>query len=179
MKRKSTWIWTVAAALLAAGLVVNVSTAAKKDKQGPKKAAVERTRKTVRMLDDIYKTAVVLITTHYVEGKDSLPAGTAAIALFDAVEKKGWHKATLLDVSGEPYDDKNVADDDFEKAAVKKFKAGEAYYDEIVTKDGKHYLRAATPIPVVMKKCITCHENYGKAKKGEVVGAIIYELPIE
>ena len=31
-----------------------------------KDKAVERTRKTVRMLDDVYKTAVVLITEHYV-----------------------------------------------------------------------------------------------------------------
>ena len=30
-------------------------------------AAVERTRQTTRMLDELYKTAVVLITKHYVE----------------------------------------------------------------------------------------------------------------
>ncbi|MDA9857159.1 hypothetical protein N9D23_03505 [Rubripirellula sp.] len=54
-------------------------------------AATERTRDTVRMLDDVYKAAVVLITTHYVNDEDDLPAGTAAIALFDAVNKKGWH----------------------------------------------------------------------------------------
>ena len=54
-------------------------------------AVTERTRDTVRMLDDVYKAAVVLITTHYVNDEDDLPAGTAAIALFDAVNKKGWH----------------------------------------------------------------------------------------
>ena len=57
--------------------------------EAPKKdLALERTRKQVRMLDDIYKTAVVLITTHYVNDEDDLPAGSAAIALFDAVKKK-------------------------------------------------------------------------------------------
>ena len=55
------------------------------------------------MLDDIYKTAVVLITTHYVKDENDLPAGTAAKALFAAIEKKGWHQVKLLDVSGEPY----------------------------------------------------------------------------
>ena len=49
------------------------------------KAAIERTRKQVRMLDDLYKTAVVLITTHYVKDETSFPAGGAAVALFDAI----------------------------------------------------------------------------------------------
>ncbi len=35
--------------------------------------ALERARREVRMLDDIYKTSIVLITTHYVDGKESLP----------------------------------------------------------------------------------------------------------
>ena len=52
------------------------STAA--DKKPKKDRAVERTRKTVRMLDDLYKTAVVAITTHYVNDTDDLSAGSAA-----------------------------------------------------------------------------------------------------
>ena len=74
---------------------------------GSKKAdrALERTRKTVRMLDDVYKSAVVLITDKYVNDEDDFPAGSAAIALFDAVKQKNWHEVKLLDVSGEPYDD--------------------------------------------------------------------------
>ena len=74
-----------------------------KKKAKKKDAALERTRKTVRMLDDIYKTTVVLITEHYVNDEDDLPAGTAAIALFDAIKKKGWHEVRLLDAKpGEP-----------------------------------------------------------------------------
>ncbi|MCU0981659.1 MAG: hypothetical protein MUF25_21115 [Pirellulaceae bacterium] len=60
--------------------------------------ALERTRKTVRMLDDIYKAAVVLITDKYVNDEDDFPAGSAAIALFDAVKQKNWHEVKLLDV---------------------------------------------------------------------------------
>ena len=151
-------------------------TAADKKKQDP---AVERTRKTVRMLDDIYKTAVVLITEHYVNDDDDLPAGTAAIALFDAVKKKGWHEVRLLDATGEPYDDKNTARDDFDREAIKQLKAGESFYDKIEEKDGKRLLRAATPIPVVMKKCVMCHEHYSKAKEGEPIGILSYTIPIE
>jgi len=150
--------------------------AADKKKQDP---AIERTRKTVRMLDDIYKTTVVLITEHYVNDDDDLPAGSAAIALFDAVKKKGWHEVRLLDATGDPYDDKNTARDAFDREAIKQLKAGETFYDQIEEKDGKRFLRAATPIPVVMKKCVMCHDNYANVKKGEPIGLLSYTIPIE
>ncbi len=142
-------------------------------------AAVERTRKQVRMLDDLYKTAVVLITTHYVNESSTLPAGTAAIALFDAMKEKGWHDVSLLDATGSPLVAKNVADDDFEKMAVEKLKAGESYFDEVVERDGKTYLRAATPLPVVLEKCIMCHPHYSEAKEGEPIGILSYIVPVE
>jgi len=141
--------------------------------------ALKRTRKTVRMLDDVYKTAVVLITEHYVNDEDDLPAGTAAIALFDAIKKKGWHEVRLLDATGEPYDDKNVARDAFDREATKQLKAGSAFYDQVEKKDGKRYLRAATPIPVVSKKCVMCHSHYADAKKGEPIGLLSYTIAIE
>ena len=140
---------------------------------------LERTRKTVRMLDDVYKSAVVLITQHYVNDEDDLPAGSAAIALFDAVKKKGWHEVRLLDASGDPLDDENSPRDAFEKAAVKQLKAGQPWYDNVVEKDGKRYLRAATPIPVVLKKCTMCHDNYNDFKENEPIGALSYTIPIE
>ena len=145
----------------------------------PADAAVARTRKQVQMLDDLYKTAVVLITTHYVNDDKDLPAGSAAIALFDAMKKKGHHEVRLLDVAGEPINEKNVAQDDFEKTAIKELKAGKSYYDQVIEKDGKRYLRAATPIPVVLKKCTMCHPNYEQAKAGEPIGALGYTLLVE
>ena len=145
----------------------------------PTQAAIERTRKQVRMLDDLYKTAVVLITKHYVTEKSSLPAGSAAIALFDAMKKKGWHEVRLLDATGEPLEEKNSPRDAFEKQAVKALKAGKGYYERVVQVKGKPFLRAATPIPVVLKKCTMCHENYNDAKKGEPIGALSYTIPIE
>jgi hypothetical protein len=141
--------------------------------------ALERTRKTVRMLDDLYKTAVVLITEHYVNGKDNLPAGSAAIALFDAMKKKGWHEVRLLDATGNPYEAKNSPRDDFEKAAVEQLRRGQSYHEEVVERDHQRYLRAATPIPVVLKKCTMCHEHYKDAKPGEAIGALSYTIKIE
>lgn len=142
-------------------------------------AAVGRARKTVRMLDDVYKTAVVLITDKYVNDKKDFPAGRAAVKWFDEINKKGWHEVRIIDATGEPYSSKNVARDDFDKKGLQQLKAGKDSYDEVVQKDGKPYLRAITPIPVVMDKCVMCHPHYQKAKKGEPIGALTYTVPIE
>jgi hypothetical protein len=48
-----------------------------------------------------------------------------------------------------------------------------------VEKDGKKYLRAATPIPVVLDKCVLCHAHYADAKPGTPIGALGYTIPIE
>jgi hypothetical protein len=72
-------------------------------------AAVERARKTVRMLDDVYKTTVVLITDKYVNNKKDYPAGRAAKKLFGEISKRGSHEVRLIDATGEPYDARNVA----------------------------------------------------------------------
>lgn len=149
---------------------------ARERKQDP---AVERARKQVRMLDDLYKTAVVLITTHYVEEDTDLAAGDAFQALFKAMKDKGWHEVRLLDATGEPYDEDNAPKDEFEKQAVMKLKTGEAYVDEVITRDGKPYLRAATAVPVVLEKCVMCHSHYADVPEGQAIGALGYTVPIE
>jgi hypothetical protein len=143
------------------------------------KAAVERARKSVHMLDDVYKTTIVLITDKYVNDKKDYPAGRAAIKLFGDISKKGWHEVRLIDATGEPYSAKNVAKDDFDRQGIMQMKAGKSFYDEVVHKDGKPYLRAMTPVPVVMEKCVMCHAHYKNAKKGEPIGALTYTVPVE
>ena len=177
MTRKHVSVLLSSAALLAVGaLWMNSATA---EAKAPDAAAVNRTRKTVRMLDDLYKTAVVLITSKYVKTEDDFPAGSAAIALFGAMKKKGWHEVRLVDATGNPINDKNSPRDGFERQAVKTIKAGKSYYEKIVVKQGKPYLRAATPVPVVLKRCIMCHPHYADAKKGEAIGVLSYTVPIE
>jgi len=146
---------------------------------GPDPAAVERTRKQVRMLDDLYKTAIVLVTTHYVEEDSDLAAGEAFQALFGAMKEKGWHEVRLLDATGDPIEEGNAPQDAFEKRAIQSLKNGETFVERVITRDGKHYLRAATPIPVVLEKCIMCHANYEGVRKGQPIGALGYTLPIE
>lgn len=141
--------------------------------------ALERTRKQVRMLDDLYKTAVVLITEKYVNSDTDLPAGTAAKALFASMKKKGWHDVRLVDATGEPIRETNAPADDFEKEAIKQLLAGKPGHEQVVEKDKKRFLRSATAVPVVMKKCTLCHPHYEQAKPGQAIGALSYTIEIE
>jgi len=145
----------------------------------PSAAALERTRKSVRMLDDVYKSVIVLITDKYVQDEDDFPAGRAEVHLFGEITKKGWHEVRLIDATGEPYEPANVARDDFEKRAVEELKSGKDYVEKVVSSDGKPYLRAVTPVPVVMQKCIMCHAHYADGEKGKPSGAITYKLLID
>ncbi len=142
-------------------------------------AALARTRKQVQMLDDLYKTAIVLVTEHYVDESSDLAAGAAFQKLFDAMRKKGHHDVRLLDATGQPYDDDNAPRDDFEKAAIAALKAGKPTYEQVVTQNGKQFLKLATPIPVVMQKCTLCHPAYEKAPAGQAIGALGYTIAIE
>jgi hypothetical protein len=149
------------------------------EKKEVDKAAVDRTRKTVRMLDDVYKTTIVLVTDRYVHSEKDYPAGRAAVKLFGDISKKGWHEVRIIDATGQPSSPSNVAKDNFDREGIKQLKGGKDYYEEVIQKDGKSYLRAITPVPVVMDKCVMCHANYKTVKKGEPIGALTYTLPIE
>ncbi|QDT49904.1 hypothetical protein Pan258_39600 [Symmachiella dynata] len=149
------------------------------EQKGPDKAAVERSKKTVQMLDNIYKQTIVLITDKYVHDEDDFAAGSAAVLLFKNISDSGSHKVRLIDATGEPYEEKNVANDDFEREGIKRLKAGAKIHEQVVTVDGKHQLRTLTPVPVVMERCVMCHGHYADVKKGEPIGAISYTLPIE
>jgi len=142
-------------------------------------ASVARTRKQVQMLDDLYKTAIVLITENYVDEASDLAAGAAFQKLFEAMRQKGHHDVRLLDATGDPYNEKNAPRDAFEKAAIVALKAGKPTYEETVSKDGKRFLKVATPIPVVMKKCTLCHPAYEKAAAGQVIGSLAYTIEVD
>ena len=170
---------TTAAATILPG---TSSTASGEDKPAvgtPTEAALARTRKMTAMLDNIYKQAVVLITDKYVHDEDDFAAGSAAVLLFKNVSASGSHQVRLIDASGKPTNDDNVAKDNFEREGIKHLKGGDANYEKVVTLDGKPQLRTLTPVPVVMKKCVMCHDHYADAKKGEPIGAISYIVPIE
>lgn len=165
--------WIVLGSSLVLSLVAILPGQTKK--QDP---AVDRARKQTKMLDDLYKTAIVLITQHYVEG-DAPPAVIAGQLLWKEMKAKGHHEVKLIDATGNPNDADNSPADEFEKSAVKELVAGKASVDQVVEKDGKRYLRTATAVPVVMDKCVACHAHYKNVPKGQAIGALGYIVPVE
>jgi hypothetical protein len=138
--------------------------------------AVERTREQVKMLDDLYKNAVVSITKRYVNDQDEQPAIMVAQDVFGAMRKQGWHSAKLVDATGEPVNDANAPRTDFEKEAAREINSGKPYFERVVGEGKARRLLAATVVPVVMQKCAECHPH---KKVGEVLGFIRYDIPIK
>src|SRR3990170_5368609 len=91
---------------------------------------LDRARETVRMLDDLYKTFIVLITAEYVDDPSILPAATLSKRVFEAMNKKGWHKARLLDATGTPFNPDNNPRDKFEREAIKAMLSGSTYFEK-------------------------------------------------
>jgi Protein of unknown function (DUF3365) len=145
------------------------------EEKKPDPAAVERARAEVKKLDDLYKTAVVGITETYVDKQVDTPAATVAKALFEAMHKKGYHNAKLIDATGKPKSRKNVAQTEFEKKVVTDVKAGKTYVEQVGDKDGKPVYRAGTVVPAVMKQCVLCHGG----KEGDLLGVLVYEVDIK
>src|SRR5947209_3075663 len=114
------------------------------------KAAVDRARDTVKLIDAMYKTYVVEITSMYVGEKKVPPAARVTKRVFNAMHKGGFHTARLVDATGEPVNEDNRPTTIFEKKAVDVIKAGKGYYEEVDVAGGKNVLRAATVVPVVM-----------------------------
>lgn len=160
------------------GLVVALALMTTSGAAEPKKpdpVAVDRTREQAKMLDDLYKNAVVAITNAYTENQADTPAAAVAKQVFDAMHKKGWHTARLIDVTGKPKNPANVAKSEFEKKAAPEILAGKGWIEEVAEAEGKPVLRVATVVPSVLKQCALCHGG----KEGRVLGAIIYEIPIK
>jgi gas vesicle protein len=145
-------------------------------KKTPDPKAVEQAREKVKMLDDVYKGFVVHITDTYVRAQETTPAARVTQKVFKHMQTNGWHSARLIDATGAPLNKKNAPTGDFEKRAIEQLKAGKTYFEEVGVKNEQPVLRAATIVPVVMKQCITCHPGN---KEGDLMGAIIYEMPIK
>ena len=141
-----------------------------------KRLELEHARKTVRMLDDLYKTYIVLITEEYVDDPSVLPAATLSKRVFKSMNKKGWHKARLLDATGTPFNPENNPRDAFERDAINAMISGKTYFEKIEKIEGKDHLRAVTSVHAVMKGCIACHPD---RKFGDLLGGIAYIIPLE
>jgi LysM repeat protein len=199
LKMNQSVIKSIFVSLLLAGTltIAGIALSAAEKASSSKDAAVERTRQEVKMLDDLYKTVVVLFTehlftlcppttiernsssvdkAHYVKDPKTLPAASASKALFAEMKKKGWHEVRLLGLTDKLFKQDNKPSDAFEQAAAKKLLAGKEGHEEVVEKGGKRYLRVATGIPVVMEQCLMCHPTWKGNKRN--IGALSYTVPV-
>jgi len=134
-------------------------------------SALDRARAQARMLDDLFKVAVVDITNRY----DGPPAAKVAKTMFAAAKDKKYFNAKLLDATGSPLNEANVPGDAFEKRAAEAMTAGKTYHEEVVGKGTSRRLRVATVVPAVTKKCASCHG----VKEGDLLGFLSYDLPVK
>ncbi len=155
----------------------DTATATKKADGRKELPAVTRAKNQAKMLDTLYKSAIVLITENYVDGSESMAAGDAFQALFKTMKDNEFHEVRLLDATGDAYDPDNEPKTDFEKKAVQALLKGEPIYERVVTEGDKRFLLSATGIPVVMEKCTMCHSHY-EGVKGPI-GALGLKIPLE
>ena len=144
--------------------------------KGPSKEAVDHARDMVQLADNMHKAYVIHITGTYVKAQESVPAAQIARKVYKHMEDNKFFTGRLVDASGKPMLDANVAKTEFEKKAVAAIKGGKAYYEEIGSNDGKSVLRAGTIVPAVMKQCTVCHTG---TKEGDLLGILTYEVPIK
>ena len=160
--------WWGVAALLGTAVVALGSTLPADEPRAD--AALERTRDQVKMLDALYKNAVVSVTNRY----DGPPAIKMAKDVFEAMEKGHFHKAKLVDASGAPQNEANRPQTPFEKRAEPVIRAGKPYYEEVAGSGTERTLFVATVVPAVLGKCAKCHG----VKEGDLLGFIRYEIPV-
>jgi nucleotide-binding universal stress UspA family protein len=176
MSNRALWAGAAVAAVALGCVSVTRGDGSGADRAETADPALERARDTTRMLDTLYKTAVVSITENYVSARANTPAAETVKPVFAAMAKNGWHTVRLIDGTGEPLNKANVAADEFEKSAVAKIMAGAPSVEQVETEGDRRFLRTATVVPVVMRQCQTCHAGL---KLNAPMGALVYRVPVK
>ena len=170
--RRALWVLAALGALIVSGVTaVSGLSAGAAGSPSENDPALDRTRAQAKMLDDLFKVAVVDITNRY----DGPPAAKVAKTIFAAAKEKQYFNARLLDVTGSPQNEANVPADDFEKRAAKAITQGKAYIEEVTGQGTSRRLRVATVVPAVLQKCAKCHG----VKEGDLLGFLSYDLPVK
>ncbi|GAX62621.1 ribulose 1,5-bisphosphate carboxylase, large subunit [Candidatus Scalindua japonica] len=138
--------------------------------------AIKRGRQTVKMLDEMYKTFIVLVTDEYVKDETMFSALTISKKVFERMSAKGWYNARLLDATGDPHNPDNSARTKFERDAIEAFIDGKSFYEKVEKVDGVYYYKAATSVSIVTDGCTICHPHN---KQGDLLGGISYSFPLD
>lgn len=165
-------VLTVTLSRPAPEMVAEEPPAKEETKESKDDPALEQARAQVKMLDNLYKTAVVSITERYKQGQ---PAIMVAKDVFKAMHEGKYHSAKLVDATGQPLDEDNLPQTEFEKRAVEQIRKGKPYYEEVAGSGDERRLLVATIVPAVHERCAECHG----VEKGELLGFIRYEVPVK
>ncbi len=138
--------------------------------------AVKRARQTVKMLDEMYKSFIILITDEYVKDNTMFSALTVSKKVFEKMGARGWYKARLLDATGTPHNPENTPKTKFERDAVESFIYGNSFYEKVEKAGGEYYYNAATSLSIVTDGCTICHPDN---KRGDLLGGISYTIPLD
>lgn len=133
-------------------------------------------RRTVQMIDQLFKTFIILIDEEYVKDPSTLPAATLSKKVFKIMKDKGWYNIRLLDATGIPFNPENNPSDRFERDAIEAILSGKPYFERVEKIKGRSYLRAATKLTAISEGCIKCHPE---RKLGDIIGAFSYSIPLD
>lgn len=161
------------AAGIAAGaaLLAGAAFGAEQPPAVPPPVTLTEGKRMVRMMDDIYKAAVVSTHKMYVQDPGTPAAVIWAKQVIARVRGKGWPDARIFATVERPLNPENHPVDDFERQAIQAFRAGKPSFEKL---DGK-VLRYATDIRILDQGCVKCHV---RAKEGDLVGGVSYRLVV-
>jgi hypothetical protein len=141
-------------------------------KEAPLRVSLAEGRRLVRMMDDIYKHAVLATHKMYVQDAGTPSAITWAKQVLPQVEAKGWPRAHIFSGTGRPLHPDNEPKDDFERAAVRAFQGGKSAVEAV---EGDT-LRYASEIRVTDRSCLMCHV---RNHEGDLLGGVSYRVALQ
>jgi hypothetical protein len=153
-----------AAALLTAGVA---GAAQKPPAKQAEPLPPEEARRMVRMMDDIYRSAVLTTQRMYVHDPGTAAAVTWAKQVMRDLHGKGWPEARIFASTDRPLNPDNKIADDFEREALLAFKQGKSAFEK--TEGG--VFRYASELRVTDKSCLMCHV---RNKEGDLLGGVSY-----
>lgn len=170
-KRQRALILAALCAAVAFSVLRAVTAAPKSTSGSIERVTLPEGRRQVRMMDDVYKTAVVATHQMYVQDPGTPAAVIWAKQVINKLKGKGWPDARIFATHDRPLNPENAPADSFERNAAAAFKKGKVSYEEVASGE----LRYATDLRLLDKKCVMCHV---RGKPGDLVGGVSYRVPL-
>ena len=173
MKRGTLALTLAGLAILVAGLgLVRPARAQKSPAKHPRSPrSLDEARRTVRMMNDIYISGVLITHKMYASEAGSAAAVTWGKEVIRDINGKGWPIARIFGVGDRMLNPGNQPIDAFEREAGAALTRGKAEFERA----GPAEYRLAVPIRVTEQSCLNCH---ARNKMGDLLGGVSYRALI-